>query len=327
MDHIIPKELIGMITTIKDPIVEAYKIRLDGTPDAVKTFVQEFFDHEGAEFMKTPGGGPGVAIYDPRKPVEGLQTFGFEGAEAIKDFYSSIPKGRLNSDDDHEIATSFDEGDLIVLQARPYSPNAGGHTALGNTRRAIYRAAVAQGLIKADPRHIYLWVTGFPMFTLNKYHEARQGGKSGFSATHHPFTAPKTVADIDYLLTDPLKAKADHYDLVVNGVELGGGSRRIHSAEMQRFIMHDVLKMKRNKIATFDHLLGALAAGCPPHAGLALGFDRLMAVLCGTDSVRDVIAFPKNGNGVDLMVGSPCRISRKQWKPYHLVPTYSTAAR
>ncbi|EHL01077.1 putative Aspartyl-tRNA synthetase, mitochondrial [Glarea lozoyensis 74030] len=123
------------------------------------------------------------------------------------------------------------------------------------------------------------------MFTPENGVDPGQGGRSKFSATHHPFTAPKTAADVDLLISNPLKAKADHYDLVVNGVELGGGSRRIHSAEMQKFVMRDVLKMRDERINDFDHLLKSLAAGCPPHAGFAFGFDRLMAVLCGTDSV------------------------------------------
>ena len=86
-------------------------------------------------------------------------------------------------------------------------------------------------------------MTDFPLFTPENGVDPGQGGSAGFSATHHPFTAPKTAADVDLLLTDPLKAVADHYDLVVNGVELGGGSRRIHSAQMQSFIMVEVLKV------------------------------------------------------------------------------------
>jgi aspartyl-tRNA synthetase len=312
-----------MITHLDDPIIEAYKVRLDGTPQTIQKFLQEFFKTtEGERFEKNLHGGPGISIYNPRRPLEGLQSFGFEGAEAIKDFYSSIQKKELDSQEGHEIESCLDEGDLLLLQARPNLPHSGGSTALGNLRRAIYQAAITQGLIKPDPRHLYLWVTGFPMFTLENGDDPGQGGASGFAATHHPFTAPKTAEDVDLLLTDPLQAKADHYDLVVNGVELGGGSRRIHSAEMQRFVMRDVLKMSDERISDFDHLLKALAAGCPPHAGLAIGFDRLIAVLCGTDSVRDVIAFPKNGSGVDLMVGSPSEVTLKELERYHLQRLY-----
>lgn len=120
------------------------------------------------------------------------------------------------------------------------------------------------------------------------------------------------------MLTNPLKAKADHYDIVVNGVELGGGSRRIHSRGVQEYVMRDVLKMSPARIQDFEHLLKALEAGCPPHAGLAIGFDRLMAVLCNTESVRDVIAFPKNSKGDDVTVGSPRKVAPEELGRYGL---------
>jgi len=123
---------------------------------------------------------------------------------------------------------------------------------------------------------------------------------------------------VDLLLTDPAAVKAEHYDLVVNGVELGGGSRRIHSAAMQQFVLREVLKMSEERLKDFDHLIEVLRAGCPPHAGMALGFDRLIAVMLGKESVRDVIAFPKSGRGEDLLVKSPTRMTEDQLKTYHL---------
>lgn len=101
-----------------------------------------------------------------------------------------------------------------------------------------------------------------------------------------------------------------HYDLVLNGVELGGGSVRIHDAAFQEYIFRDILKLSAAEIEEFRHLLTALASGCPPHAGIALGFDRLVATLFGTHSIRDVIAFPKTGAGKDLMVNSPAPYRR-----------------
>jgi len=188
----------------------------------------------------------------------------------------------------------------------------------GRLRLAVQKAALSQGLIVPDPSHQFLWVTDFPMFTATDGSEPGQEGYSGFSATHHPFTAPKTASDVDLLLTSPLKAIADHYDLVLNGVELGGGSRRIHNAEIQKFVMRDILKINAKRMEDFSHLFLALAAGCPPHAGLAIGFDRLIAVMQGRDSVRDVIAFPKDKNGTDLMVDSPSKISKLRMAEYHL---------
>lgn len=137
-------------------------------------------------------------------------------------------------------------------------------------------------------------------------------------STHHPFTAPKTPEDVELLLTDPSLATAAHYDIVLNGVELGGGSRRIHNAAVQEFIFRDVLKMKPERIEDFRHLLDVLGSGCPPHAGIALGWDRLIAVMRGKESVRDVIAFPKSGRGEDVLVGSPNRVTGEQWDTYHL---------
>ena len=101
--------------------------------------------------------------------------------------------------------------------------------------------------------------------------------------------------------------------------ELGGGSRRIHVAKMQEYVMREILEMTDEGVGQFSHLLEALRAGCPPHAGFALGFDRLVAVFTHTDSVRDVIAFPKSMKGEDLMVGSPGLITTEQGKTYHLM--------
>jgi len=212
------------------------------------------------------------------------------------------------------------DGDLLVFQSRPNAPLSGGSTALGNLRLALYKAAIARGLIEAPTKNDFrfVWITDFPLFTPSNNSDPGQGGAAGFSSTHHPFTAPKTPADVELLLTAPEKAKAAHYDIVLNGVELGGGSRRIHSAAMQEFIFHDILKMKPERIEDFRHLLDVLRSGCPPHAGIALGWDRLIAVMRGKESVRDVIAFPKSGRGEDLLVKSPNRVTREQWDTYHL---------
>jgi aspartyl-tRNA synthetase len=141
--------------------------------------------------------------------------------------------------------TGFEDGDLLLIQARENLPaHIGGSTMLGKLRLALYKAALAKNLIEPDPSHHFLWVTDFPMFTLDDGSEPGQGGQAGFSATHHPFTAPKTDADAEMLKVDPLKAVADHYDLVLNGVELGGGSRRINNPQTQLFVMEEILKVR-----------------------------------------------------------------------------------
>lgn len=221
-----------MLTSIEDPIVEAFKIRLgsDGDSKIVQKFILEFMGSADAEpFNQNVDGAPGIFVVDLRRPLEGLQAFGFEGAESLKAMYTH--------------ADQLDSGDLLLVQARPNLPHSGGSTMMGKLRLAIYKAALAKGLVEPDLAHHFLWVTDFPMFTPDNSTDPGQGGSSGFSATHHPFTAPKTSEDLDMLLNDPLKATADHYDLVLNGVELGGGSRRIHSGAIQKFIMNDILKV------------------------------------------------------------------------------------
>lgn len=233
-----------MLTSIQDPIIEAFKIRLNAPPKDVHDFVRRFMDSPEAEvFRSNVDGAPGISICDSSKPIEGLQAFGFEGAETLKGLYEKREKHTYEDEAVCESNRKFEDGDLIVYQARENLPFSGGSTVLGKFRLAIYKAALAEKLIEPDPSHRYLWVVDFPMFTLNDGVDPGQGGTAGFSATHHPFTAPKSSDDAELLLTDPLKAKAAHYDLVVNGVELGGGSRRIHNADMQKFIMRDILKV------------------------------------------------------------------------------------
>lgn len=246
-----------MLTSVEDPIVEACKFRLGGSSEEARNFIRRFLDSPEAEvFSKNPDGPPGVAVFDARRPLEGLQMFEFEGAENLKDFYRGLKRNPYEDGKPFAENTTFAEGDVLIVQARENLPHSGGSTMLGKLRLALHKAAVAEGLIAADPAHHYLWVTDFPMFTLNKSIGVGegQGGSAGFSATHHPFTAPKSSHDVDLLLTSPLEAKADHYDLVVNGVELGGGSRRIHNVQMQKFVMREILKVRRKT----SHVLASL---------------------------------------------------------------------
>ena len=296
-----------MITSIENPAVEAIKLRLDGDAERTRSFVHSFMDSLPASLADNPDGAPAVLIFDTSKPMCGLSSLGHEG-------FAALTSGGAGLED----FADLDDGDVIIAQARPDKPFQGGSTALGNLRLAIHQEAVAKGLLPRDDSFRFLWVHGFPLFSPNTDEGPGQGGKAGFSATHHPFTAPLTDRDFELLATDPLQAKADHYDLVVNGVELGGGSRRIHVAGVQEYVMRNILEMTDAGVAQFSHLLDALRAGCPPHAGFALGFDRLVAVLSGTNSVRDVIAFPKSMKGEDLMVKSPGRIADEQLQTYHL---------
>lgn len=268
-----------------------------------RKFVSDFFaSSEGKPFLENPDGQPATFCGDAAQPMGGLGPLGY----------------RFTMESPSELQT--DHGDLLVMQARPRGPFTGGATMIGNLRLALHKAAVAEGIIEAphpdDFR--FVWITDFPLFSPTSDTEPGQGGTAGLASTHHPFTAPKTAQDLDLLLAEPTKATAAHYDIVVNGVELGGGSRRIHDAEVQEFIFRNVLKMAPERIEDFRHLLNVLRSGCPPHAGIALGWDRLMALLTGVESVRDVIAFPKNNSGEDALVKSPNRATKAQWNTYHL---------
>ncbi|KAK4230693.1 tRNA synthetases class II-domain-containing protein [Podospora fimiseda] len=307
VDHLLTSSFISMISDHEKPAVDAFRFRpnLGDEGDLTPTFafVDEFLKTLPTPLAQNKDGAPVALIVNSKKPLNGLSPLGFEGVEGLTS---------------HEAFSDLEDGDVIVFQAREDKPFHGGSTALGTIRNLLYHGAVSKGLFPRDFSFKFLWVTDFPMFTPNTDTDPGQGGSAGFSATHHPFTAPLTDNDVELLATDPLSARADHYDLVLNGVELGGGSRRIHMAKMQEYVMKEILKMTPEGMKQFSHLLKALRAGCPPHAGFALGFDRLVAVLTHTDSIRDVTAFPKSMKGEDLMVNSPGKITTQELLTYHL---------
>lgn len=289
--------------------MEACVFRFDSRP---RGFVRSTWDTMPKPLLNNPDGQPVALIVDSSQPLSGLSPLGHETAEKL-----------LASEDnggDFPNLGSLQEGDHLVIQARPNKPFSGGSTALGNIRNYIYRKAIEKYLLPFDRSFRFLWVTGFPLFTPTEADasDPGQGGRAGFSSTHHPFTAPLTPEDLDLLETDPLAARADHYDLVVNGVELGGGSRRIHVAAVQEYVFREVLQMTTAGVEHFAHLLEALRAGCPPHAGFAFGWDRLVATLAYTDSVRDVIAFPKSKKGDEPVARSPGKVNDEEWEVYNL---------
>jgi aspartyl-tRNA synthetase len=151
-----------------------------------------------------------------------------------------------------------------------------------------------------------LWVIDFPLF---EWDEETQR----FYAMHHPFTSPKPE-DIPYFETDPGSIRANAYDCVVNGVELGGGSIRIHDRELQQKMFKTLGFTPEQAEYQFGFLMNAFKYGAPPHGGIAFGFDRLVSMFAGLDSIRDTIAFPKNNAGRDTMIDSPSTISEEQLK-------------
>lgn len=161
--------------------------------------------------------------------------------------------------------------------------------------------------LRSDNDYKFLWVYDFPMFSMNMSGE--------MESVHHPFTAPHPEdLDVFNSTEDYTKIRSQAYDLVLNGREIGGGSIRIHEADMQKKVLTDILRIEYGHLA---HLLGALDSGCPPHGGIALGIDRLMSILCETPSIRDVIAFPK-GINMDLLSKAPISISEEDMRLYHI---------
>ncbi len=149
-----------------------------------------------------------------------------------------------------------------------------------------------------------LWVVDFPLLEWDE--ETRR-----FHAMHHPFTSPK-VEDLEFFESDPGKVRANAYDMVINGVEIGGGSIRIHDEALQKLMFKNLGFTEEGARKQFGFLMSAFRYGAPPHGGIAFGFDRWVALFAGLDSIRDVIAFPKNNSGRDVMIDSPSEISQEQ---------------
>ncbi|MBP8959135.1 MAG: aspartate--tRNA ligase [Bacteroidales bacterium] len=149
-----------------------------------------------------------------------------------------------------------------------------------------------------------LWVVDFPLFEWND-EEKR------FTAMHHPFTSPKPE-DIEFMISDPGRVRANSYDLVINGIEIGGGSIRIHDSSLQKLMFKALGFTEEESNKQFGFLINAFRYGAPPHGGIAFGFDRWVALFASEDSIREVIAFPKNNAGRDIMIDTPAEISQKQ---------------
>ena len=192
---------------------------------------------------------------------------------------------------------SCNEGDLLLMMS--------GETE--KTRKALgtLRLKLAEDLNMRNPKEFApLWVVDFPLLEWDE-------DSQRYHAMHHPFTAPKTE-DIAKIKTDPKSVRANAYDLVLNGNEIGGGSIRIHDKELQKQMFTHLGFTDEEAKEQFGFLMDAFEYGAPPHGGIAFGFDRLCAILGGEESIRDFIAFPKNNSGRDVMIDSPSYISKDQ---------------
>lgn len=251
---------------------------------------------------------PGCAEYS-RKQLDALTDFvkkpqiGAKGLVYVK----CNPDGTFKSSVDkffgHDDLGAWAEkagavaGDLLLVLS--------GEAETTRKQLCELRLEMGKQLGMRDPKVFKpLWVVDFPLL---EWDEETQR----FYAMHHPFTSPREE-DLELLKTDPGKVRANAYDLVINGVEIGGGSIRIHNKELQK-LMFSVLGFTDEEAQEqFGFLMNAFEYGAPPHGGIALGFDRLVALFGGQDSIRDFIAFPKNNAGRDVMIDSPSAIDQKQ---------------
>jgi aspartyl-tRNA synthetase len=161
-----------------------------------------------------------------------------------------------------------------------------------------------------DKKYNLLWVSEFPMFEFSE-EEKR------FVAMHHPFTAPHPE-DVGIMASDSGKARARAYDLVLNGNEIAGGSIRIHDSALQQQVFALLGIQEKEAFRKFGFLLNAFRYGAPPHGGIAFGFDRLVMLLTGMKSIRDVMAFPKTASAVSLMDEAPSEVDEKQLRELHI---------
>uniref|UniRef100_A0A6V7LLN3 Aminoacyl-transfer RNA synthetases class-II family profile domain-containing protein n=1 Tax=Bracon brevicornis TaxID=1563983 RepID=A0A6V7LLN3_9HYME len=195
----------------------------------------------------------------------------------------------------------FEENDVVFV-VRGDKENA--RKLLGKILLEFTNFIESKGQKIRSEKPAFLWILDFPLF---------EKGEQHLESTHHPFTAPHPE-DAHLLEMDPLKVRGLHYDLVLNGSEIAGGSIRIHNAELQE----KVLKMLNIETTQMMHLIEALKSGAPPHGGIAFGLDRLISIICGEAHIRNVIAFPKTMEGKDLMSGAPAEISTEEKKLYNL---------
>jgi aspartyl-tRNA synthetase len=195
-------------------------------------------------------------------------------------------------------------GDLLLLISGEWKKAL---TVMGYLRLEMARR---MNLIKQNSDPKLLWITDFPLFEFND-EEKR------LVAMHHPFTSPKD-SDIGLMETNPLKVHAKAYDLVLNGNEIAGGSIRIFSKELQSKMFKTLGISKEEAEEKFGFLMNAFKYGAPPHGGIAFGFDRMVMLFAGENSIRDVIAFPKTSSGLSLMDGSPSLPNEEQLKELHI---------
>ncbi|MEM8868728.1 MAG: aspartate--tRNA ligase [Verrucomicrobiota bacterium] len=238
--------------------------------------------------------------------AKGLAFIKSEGGEwksPILKFFSEEEKAAIKEQ------LQVEDGDIVFFAATDWERAC---TILGRVRLDAAQLLVKRGKLVIDPEdYKFLWVIEFPLMLFDE-------DEGRFVASHHPFTAP-VEEDLSLLDSDPKAVRGQHYDLVLNGVELGGGSIRIHQPEVQKKVFEDVLKIEPEIVESrFGYMLKAFEYGAPPHGGIAFGLDRMVTILAKCTSIRDVIAFPKNQKGQEMMTASPGIATDKQLRDLHI---------
>jgi len=226
-----------------------------------------------------------------------------EWKSPILKFFSEEEKAALKKE------LEVEEGDIVFFAAAEWERAC---AILGRVRLEAAQLLVKRGTLTIpDDAYNFLWVIEFPLMLFDEE-------KGEFASAHHPFTSP-VPEDINLLDSDPKAVRGQHYDMVLNGVELGGGSIRIHQTGLQEKVFKDVLKIPADIVESrFGYMLKAFKYGAPPHGGIAFGFDRLVGILAKKQSIRDVIAFPKTQKGQDLMAAAPGEATDRQLRDLHV---------
>jgi len=285
-------ELNAIVKEFGFPVFDSAELVIGINAKACAEYTRKQID-ELTDFIKRPQIGATGLIY-MRHGVDGSLK------SSVDKFYNEDELKKWS------VAFNTEPGDLILIMA--------GQTDKVRKQLSELRLEMGNRLGLRD-KNVYapLWVLDFPLLEWDE-------DSQRFHAMHHPFTSPKPE-DITMLDTNPAEVRANAYDMVVNGTEIGGGSIRIHDRDLQSLMFKHLGFTVEEAQKQFGFLLDAFEYGAPPHGGIAFGFDRLVSIFAGLDSIRDVIAFPKNNSGRDVMIDSPSTIADEQLKELKIKTT------